>query len=446
MKHKWYRFSRVQIIALGFFIVIGCGTLLLMLPFATKGPENATFTQALFTATSASCVTGLILKDTFTYWTIFGQVVIIVLIQLGGLGFMTMATIFLSFMRKNVGLGKRELMVESINANHVGGIVPLTKMIFKYTVIFELSGALLLSTRFIPDFGIKRGIYYSIFHSISAFCNAGFDLMGIYEPFSSLVPYYNDVIVNITIMLLITIGGLGFLVWADIRQNGLSFKRYCLHTKIVLTTSAILTFGGAILFFILEFNNTGANISMGAKILTSFFNSVTARTAGFNTVNTAQLTNASKMLTSFLMLIGGSSGSTAGGVKTTTIAVIVIFSINSIKHNQHTTVFRRSLNDDCLKKAVSVFTLNAFLALAGAFVISALNDFPLVDIVYETFSAIGTVGLTTGITSQLCMVSWYILIFLMYCGRVGSVGFASALLEKRARPAVTYPVENITIG
>ena len=252
--------------------------------------------------------------------------------------------------------------------------------------------------------------------------------------------------VNITIMLLITIGGIGFLVWEDIRKNGLHFKRYCLHTKIVLTTSAVLTFGGAILFFLLEYKRMCAGMSLGNKILTALFNSVTSRTAGFSTTDAGQLCDASKMLMSFLMLIGGSSGSTAGGIKTTTIAVIAIFSLNSIRRNQYTTVFRRSLDDECLKKAVSVFALNTFLAFAGAFIISIFNDLPLIDIAYETFSAIGTVGLTTGITNQLTPASWYILIFLMYCGRVGSVGFAGALLEKKAKPAVTYPVERITIG
>lgn len=440
------KLSHIQIIALGFFLMIMTGTFLLMLPISSQSRQWTTAIDALFTAASASCVTGQVVRDTGTYWSTFGQVVIITLIQIGGLGFMTIATLFFLACRKRMGLRKRAVMVESISYTQVAGILPFVKRIVLGTLFFEGTGALILSIRFIPEFGLGKGIAYSVFHAISAFCNAGFDLMGIKEPYSSFCDYSGDWLVSSTLMFLIVMGGLGFMVWDDLWQKKLNVRRYCLHTKIVLTMSAVLVFGGAALFLLFERNNLGAAIPLHEQILTSLFDSVTARTAGFNTTDTARLTDASKLLTIILMFIGGNSGSTAGGVKTTTIAVILIYAVCGLRGHQHATVFGRRLEEDSLKKATYVFFTNLLLALCGTLVICGLQSFDVLDVMLECFSAIGTVGMTTGITRELNAVSKLVIIFLMYCGRVGSISFGSALLERRALPPVTAPAENITIG
>ncbi|MBE6562400.1 MAG: Trk family potassium uptake protein [Ruminococcaceae bacterium] len=437
-----YKLSHVQIIALGFFIMIAAGTLLLMLPFSSKSGEFTPFTTSLFTATSASCVTGLVLADTATHWSLFGQIVIITLIQIGGLGFMTIAVLFTMLFHRRAGLREREIMVESINQLQIGGILDITKMIFFGTLIFEGAGAVLLSLRFIPLFGWGRGIYYSVFHSISAFCNAGFDLMGTFSgEYSSLTAFYNDPLVSVTIMALITVGGIGFFVWDDLRKNKFRFKKYKLHSKLVLTVSLILTVGGALLFFIFE-----KGLPVGTRILNAFFDSVTARTAGFNTVDIAAYTGASKLLTVILMFIGGSSGSTAGGIKTTTVAVILIYTLAGARGKNSAEVFGRSLEENALKKAVYVFFVNLLLALGAACFICAAHGFSVIDVLLETFSAMGTVGMSTGITRELGTASKYIIILLMYLGRVGSISVAGALFEKRTKPAVTSPAEKILVG
>lgn len=440
------KLSHMQIIALGFFLMIMVGTVLLMLPISSRSGQWTAFIDALFTATSASCVTGQVVKDTGTYWSTFGHVVIIVLIQVGGLGFMTIATLFFLACRKRMGLRKRAVMVESISYSQVAGILPFVKKIVLGTLFFEGMGALLLSIRFIPEFGPGRGIAYSVFHAISAFCNAGFDLMGIKEPYSSFCDYSGDWLVSLTIMFLIVMGGLGFMVWEDIGQKKLDVRRYSLHTKIVLTMSAVLIFGSTALFFLFERDNLGAGLPLHEQVLTALFDSVTARTAGFNTTDTAGLTDSSKLLTIILMFIGGNSGSTAGGVKTTTIAVILIYTVCGLRGHQHATVFGRRLEEDSIKKATYVFFTNLLLALGGTLVICGVQKFDVLDVMVECFSAGGTVGMTTGITRELNTVSKLVIIFLMYCGRVGSISFGSALLEKRALPPVTAPTEKITIG
>ena len=440
------KMTHTQIIALGFFLMIMIGTVLLMLPISSKGRQWTGVIDALFTATSASCVTGQVVKDTGSYWSTFGHVVIITLIQIGGLGFMTIATLFFLTLRKRMGLRKRAVMVESISYTQVAGIVPFVKRIVCGTLLFEGMGAVLLSIRFIPEFGLGRGIAFSVFHAISAFCNAGFDLMGVKEPYSSFVDYSGDWLVSCTLMALIVIGGLGFMVWEDLLEKKWQVRRYSLHTKIVLAMSGLLIFGGAVLFFVFERNNLGAGLRVGDQILTALFDSVTARTAGFNTTDTAGLSGPSKLLTMMLMLIGGSSGSTAGGIKTTTVAVILVYTVCGLKGHQHATIFGRRLEDDSLKKATYVLFVNLLLALTGTLIICGIQDLGLVDVLFETFSAIGTVGMTTGITRDLSAVSRIVIIFLMYCGRVGSISFGSALLEKKALPPVTAPTEKITIG
>ena len=444
MKRK---FSQTRIIALGYILIIIVGTLLLMLPAASQSGKSAGFVPAMFTAVSASCVTGLVVLDTATSWTVFGQAIIITLIQIGGLGFMTIATMFSMLLKRRMGLREREIMVESINTQHIGGIMLLTRKIIAGTVLFETCGALLLATRFIPRFGPVKGIWYSVFHSVSAFCNAGFDLMGITEPYASLTGFSDDFVVNFTLCALIIIGGIGFLVWDDIGKKKLRFKYYQLHTKLVLTVTAILLVVPSILFFVFERDFTNAGLDLGHSVLNSIFDSVTARTAGFNTTDTAALSPASKILTIFLMFIGGSPGSTAGGIKTTTIAVIAVSTFNGITRRQSKGVFGRRLEKDALHKASSVAFTNMSLAIFGIIAICAFQPtLDIGDIIFECVSAIGTVGMSTGITRSLTLAPRLIIAFLMFCGRVGSVSFALALMEKRAAPPIKNPREKITIG
>ena len=440
------RFSYVQVIALGYAIMILVGTILLMMPFATSDGEGAEFTDALFTVTSASCVTGLIPVDTGTYWSFAGQAVIISLIQIGGLGFITIATLFLMLLRKRVGLREKELMIESINSSNIGGILRLTKKIVIGTLVFEGIGAIILTIRFAQDFHFGRALWFGVFHSVSSFCNAGFDLLGVIEPYSSLMHYSSDWIVTGTVMLLIVIGGIGFLVWEDIYKNGLYVKKYSFHTKLVLITTAVLIFGGAALIFIFERNFSHAGMTLGEQVLSALFGSVSARTAGMNVADTGVLSSAGKLVNIFLFFIGGSSGSTAGGIKTTTFAVLILHAISSMRGNAHTHALGRRISDDAVKKAVTVALTNLSLALIGTFIICAMQPLDLGDVLFETFSAIGTVGMTTGITRELTTVSRYIIIFLMYLGRVGSISFAAALIRKKAPPSISAPTEEIIIG
>lgn len=446
-QHKKAKLSNVQIIALGFFIMILVGTGLLMLPCATAVPGGASFGDALFTATSASCVTGLVLRDTGTYWSGFGQVVIIALIQVGGLGFMTIATLFLLLLRRRLGLREREVVVDSISHYQLHGLVPFIRRIFLGTLLAEGTGAVLLSIRFVPQFGWRRGIYYGVWHAVSAFCNAGFDLMGPHSgPFASFVDYAGDPLVVLTLCGLILVGGAGFLVWDDLLRCKWRWRRYRLQTKVVLFVNLVLVAGGTALFLLLERSNLGLGRPAGEQLLAALFDAVTPRTAGFNTTDTAALTSGSTLLTMVLMFIGGSPGSTAGGIKTTTVAVLFLHTAAGVRRRQSPSAFGRSIEDDALKKAVSVFFTNLTLALAGGLVICAVQTLPLRDVLFETFSAIGTVGMTTGVTRSLAPLSQLVIVFLMYCGRVGSISFAVALMEKKAPPPVTLPRERITIG
>ena len=441
--NKARQLTYVQTIALGFFLIILLGTLLLMLPISSKSGTVTGFVPALFTATSASCVTGLVVVDTGTYWTFFGQAVILVLIQIGGLGFMTIATLFSRLVKHRMSMRERGVMATSISSNSFGRITEITRTIGSGTLIFEAVGAVMLCIRFIPERGFAEGLWFGIFHSVTAFCNAGFDILGDY---ASLTAYYDDALVCVTIMLLITIGGIGFLVWDDVKRNGLRWRRYELQTKLVLSTSAILTFGGAVVFFFLERNRMNADMSFGEQVLVSFFSSVTPRTAGFNSVDTAALSPGSKLLTMILMFIGGSSGSTAGGVKTSTVAVLAVCLASGVLGKRDPEIFgRRISNDDARRAGVMVF-MNISLALGGALLISLAQDFELTDLLFEVMSAMGTVGMTTGITRDLSSFSALIITLLMYIGRVGSISFAMALLERRAHSPVRCPEEAVTIG
>lgn len=440
--------SRTQFIAVGFLIIILTGTVLLMLPISSRSSTTTPFLDALFTATSATCVTGLVVKDTFTHWSYFGQGVILLMIQIGGLGFITIGVFLATFLRKKIGLSERGLAQESMNTLQIGGVVRMVKNIVRGTFFFEGIGALILSCRFmmLGTLDVLESIYYGIFHSVSAFCNAGFDLFGRFEEYSSLVSFVDDPIVNITIMSLIIIGGIGFIVWEDLRIHRFKVKHYMLHTKIVLSTTIIITLISSAIFFILEYHHAMADLSFFGKIWASLFASVTARTAGFNTIDVASLTTSSKMLTNVLMFIGGSPGSTAGGIKTTTFTILIFSIWSMLRQKTGCNIFKRRIEDHTIRKASIVFILDLSLAIMAVIAISAIESFLLEDILLEVFSAIGTVGMSTGITRSLGVASRIVIILLMYCGRLGSLSFALFFAEKKKAEAVKLPVEKITIG
>lgn len=442
------KMTYVRVIALGYLLVIISGTLLLLLPAATKAGEETGFLTALFTAASATCVTGLVTVDTYIHWTTLGHMIILTMIQIGGLGFMTMGVLFAMFLRKRITLRTRGLLQESMNTLHMGGIVRLVRLTLIGTAIIEGIGALLLSFRFIPVFGLGKGIFYSVFHSVSAFCNAGFDLMGGYSgEYSSLTKFHGDIIVNIVIMALIIIGGIGFFVWSDIKKQKLHIKKYMLHTKIVLFVTAVLLIGGTVLFLIFENDNLLAGMGVRDKLLAASFSSVTARTAGFNTIDTAGLTNASKLLTIVLMFIGGSPGSTAGGVKTVTAMVLIAYVWSNLRGSRGVNIFKRRMDDDVIRKASNVVVISMLLAVtASVFICFLQPELKVEEILFEVFSAIGTVGMSTGVTRELETGARIIIILLMYCGRIGSMSFALSFMEGRKAAPVQLPTEKIMIG
>ena len=435
------KLSSSQIILFGFAGVILVGTLLLLLPFATNSGEGATFWDALFTSTSAVCVTGLIVQDTATYWSGFGQAVILLMIQIGGMGVITVAAAITMASGKKISLMQRSTMQDAISAPQVGGIVRFTGFILKGILLFELLGALVLMSVFVPEYGLK-GIWLAVFHSISAFCNAGFDLMGTTSPFSSLTAYAAHPVVNITVMLLIVIGGIGFLTWQDIRQNGLHFKRYRMQSKVVLATTGILFVLPTIYFFFFEFPAE----PMGRRLLLSLFQAVTPRTAGFNTADLTALSETGQTLTIGLMLIGGSPGSTAGGMKTTTVAVLFACVVAIFRRRENGRFFGRRIADDTVKNAVTVFLMYITLFLIGGMIISRVENLPILTCLFETASAIGTVGLTLGITPGLHLISKLILICLMFLGRVGGLTLIFATLSATKNTLSRLPLEKITVG
>lgn len=436
------RLSTSQIIILGFAAVILAGSLLLMLPIAAADGHMTPFADALFTATSAVCVTGLVVHDTATYWSAFGQTVIILLIQVGGMGVVTIAVALYSISGKRISLKQRSTMQESISAHKLDGIVGMTGFIIKMTIIFELLGALLLSPVFVPQFGLLRGIGYSLFHSVSAFCNAGFDLMGINAQYSSITSYVAHPLVNLVIMALIVIGGIGFLTWDDIRCNKLHFKRYQLQSKVAIVTSLLLIFIPAVYFFFFELSDMDA----APRLLGSLFQSVTARTAGFNTIDLTLLSECGVFIMIMLMLVGGSPGSTAGGMKTTTLAVLIANAICVFRHRDSARFFGRRVSDDTVRSASTIFAMYLTLFIAGALIISRVEQLPLLTCLFETASAIGTVGLTLGITPELGQLSRAILIFLMYMGRVGGLTLIFATTAPSQGISARYPQGKLTVG
>ena len=430
-----------RVISAGFLGLILLGALLLMLPISSQSRTVTPFADTLFTAVSASCVTGLIVRDTATHWSFFGQAVILTMIQIGGMGVITIGLTVARLSGKKIGLRFRGMMQDSISAPQVGGILHLTKFILKTTAIIELSGALLLYPVFLKDFGPLKGIWYAIFHSVSAFCNAGFDLMGVREPFSSLTSYGSNIYFNIVIMLLIVTGGIGFLTWDDIVHQRQNFRKYRLQSKIFLMTTGFLLIVPAILFFFTEY----ADESMTPRVLHSMFQSVTARTAGFNTADLAQMRESGQAVMTVLMLIGGCSGSTAGGMKTSTVAVLFLAARSVFLRKTDVECFQRRISADTVRTAGAILFMYTALFLPAGIAISLIDGQPLVTCLFETGSALGTAGLTLGITASLSLPSHMILMILMYAGRVGGLTLIYAAFASGSETS-KKPLEKVTVG
>ena len=440
IKNHKFTLTSSRVIIFGFAGLIIAATIMLCLPISSASGGVTPLIDAAFTATSATCVTGLITNDTATYWSPFGQVLILILIQIGGMGVVTVAIGLSRISGKKIGLLGRSFMQDSISAPRLGGIMKFTGFIVITALSVELLGALLLLPSFCTEFGVK-GIWYSFFHSVSAFCNAGFDVMGHRGKFSSLTSLKSDISVNIVIILLIIIGGIGFATWNDIKTHGFRFRKYSLQSRVILVATAIFILIPAVYFFFAEF----AGMKGTDRVLASIFQSVTLRTAGFNTVDFSNLKDASLGIMIVFMLIGGAPGSTAGGMKVTTVVVLFYSAFSVFRRKKEVNIFNRSIDDENVKTAAAIFMMYITLFFIGGVMISMYDNIPLKNCLFETASAIGTVGLTTGITTGLSSFSKCILIFLMYIGRVGglTVVFAAA---KSSLTVAKLPLEKITVG
>ena len=440
--YKKKHMTSFQLIIMGFAGVILLGTVLLMLPFSSAEKVITPFHEALFTATSAVCVTGLVVKDTGSYWSLAGQTIILALIQIGGLGVVTVAASVSLLSGKKISLMQRSTMQNAISAPKVGGIVRLTRFILRGTFLIEAAGTVLLLPVFMGDYG-KKGIWMSVFHSISAFCNAGFDILGTDSSmFPSLTRYSGNILINLVIMLLIITGGIGFLTWDDIYTNKLNFKRYRMQSKIILMTTACLILFPTVFFYICD----PTKLPMEKRLLAAAFQSVTTRTAGFNTINISEMSEASKAVMILLMLIGGSPGSTAGGMKTTTFSVLILNAIATFRSQENAGAFGRRLEYHVIKNAATIAMLYFALFFGGGIAISVYEGLPLLNCLYEAASAVGTVGLTLGITPELHVFSQVVLIILMYLGRVGGLTLIYAVFSGRNKGNAKLPLEKITVG
>lgn len=439
--NKKKKLSAFQIIILGFAAMVFVGAGLLMLPAASK--EGVThFHEALFTAVSSTCVTGLVVKDTATHWSYFGQAVILGLIQVGGLGIITVASVFTLFSGRKFSLMQRNTIKEAMSAPQLGGLAHIIGFVFKWTLIFELAGAGIMMPTFCRDFG-PRGVWMSIFHSVSCFCNAGFDIMGREgAKFSSMTYYMSSPVINITLICLIIVGGIGFFTWEDFAVNKLRFKKFRMQTKVILVTSIILIFLPMLFFYFSEFSGLAA----GQRLLNSFFQSVTTRTAGFNTADLSAMSEGGKGLTTLLMLIGGSPGSTAGGMKTTTIAVLYANAIAVFRRREDPQFFGRRVDASAVKNSATILMMYATLFIGGAMIINIAETIPISHCLYETASAVGTVGLTLGLTPTLGILSRIVLMVLMFFGRVGGLTLIYAALSSMEKIPSRLPEEKIIVG
>lgn len=440
---KKIKLNGVQILALGFLIAIIIGAILLSLPISSSSGESTNLLDSLFTSTSAVCVTGLVTLDTSSHWSTFGQTVIMTLIEIGGLGFMSFAVLISLILGKKITLRERLVMQEAMNTYSIQGLVKMVRYVLIFTVSVQFFGALLLSTQFVPEYGISKGIFYSIFHSISSFCNAGFDLFG-----TSLMGYSSNAVVILVISALIIIGGLGFTVLLEIYEFK-GIKKLSLHSKLVIITSLILIVGGTILMFLFELNNTATfgNMNFKDKLLNSFFASVSPRTAGFNSVVTTDMTMASKFLTIILMIIGGSPGSTAGGLKTVTCGILFLTVLSVIRGREDTEVFGRRFTKEVVYKSFTIVSIALALVIGVTMVLSYTEvGASFIDLLYEATSALGTVGLTLGLTPKLSSIGKVLIMIMMYLGRVGPLTVMLALTRKKKKSGYKYPEGKILIG
>ena len=444
-KMRNYKLNGVQTLAIGFFLIIFIGGIILSLPISSVNGEYTNFLDALFTSTSAVCVTGLVTIDTGTYWNEFGQIIIMLLIEIGGLGFMSFTTFVAILLGKKITLRERLVMQEAMNTFSIQGLVKMVQYVIGFTFAVQFFGALLMSTQFIPEFGFGKGLFYSVFHSISAFCNAGFDLFGNY---SSLTGYASNAVIILTISAIIIIGGLGFTVWLEI-YNYRGIRKLSVHSKIVILITTILIVGGTIMMFLLEYSNpeTIGNMNMVDKATNSIFAAVTPRTAGFNSISTDGMTTAGKFLTILLMFIGGSPGSTAGGLKTATFGLVILSVISVIKGREDTEAFGRRFPKELVYKAFALLIIAMGLVITVTMLLSITESGEaFIDLLYEATSAFGTVGLTTGVTQRLSSAGKVIIMITMYCGRVGPLTVALALASRRRKSGYKYPEGKILIG
>ncbi|MCR5006552.1 MAG: Trk family potassium uptake protein [Clostridiales bacterium] len=434
--------SSFQIIIAGFGGLILLGTLLLMLPVSSRSGQWTSLEEAWFTSTSAVCVTGLVVHDTATYWSAFGKAIILILIQIGGLGLVNVTAFFALVSGRRISLFQRSLLQESVSAPQVGGIVKMVRFICIVVFAIEVLGAIVMMPIFCDAYGAS-GIWMSVFHSVSAFCNAGFDVMGGRTgKYSSLTAFSANAGIVLPICLLIIIGGIGFYTWQDMVDNRLHFKKYRMQSKVIITTTLILILVPAVLFFLHDF----AAYPLKERLSLSFFQAVTPRTAGFNTADLSLMTGTGRTLMIALMLIGGSPGSTAGGIKTTTIAVLVANAAAIIRRKKSVKMFGRRIEDSNVKTAATLLTLYLFFAITGACIISTVEDLPVASCLFETVSAIGTVGLSLGLTPGLGLVSHIILILLMFFGRVGGLTLLFAAVNSNGVEVSQYPIEKIHVG
>ena len=439
---KHFKLSGAQTILLGFAAMIIVGAFLLILPISSRSGEWTKISDALFTATSASCVTGLIVYDTWQHWTWFGQIVILSLIQIGGMGVVTMTTLLTKLIGVKIGLRARTTLQEAVAAPNLGEIMKYTRFICIGCVIFEACGALLMSPVFIMEYGPLKGIWLSVFTSISAFCNAGFDLNGSHGAFSSMMPYMDNPVIVITLVLLILTGGLGFLTWMDIRRHGLKFYKYSTQSKIIIIMELILVLVPMVYLWFGEYKG----LPLDQRFLASLFQAVTPRTAGFNTTDYNTFSGTGIVMTMILMLIGGAPGSTAGGMKITTVAILFFTMISVFKREKAPAVFKRRITQEAISGAVAVFMLDILITVFGAMFISKIEDIAFLKALFESASAVGTVGLSMGITPTLTIFSKIILILSMYTGRVGGLTLVFAAISRRSTVNKQYPADNIAVG
>lgn len=445
---RLFKINELQVLIFGFLSIILIGAVLLCLPVSSQNHRYTNFLDAMFMSTSATCVTGLAIVDTGTYWSYFGKSVILLLIQIGGLGFMAFSTLLALLSGRRITLRERLLIKQSLDSFNIQGLIKISKYILIFTFLIESMGAAVLSVQFVPEFGFAKGMFYSVFHSISAFCNAGMDLMG---KDRSLTPYYDNLVVILTVSALIIIGSLGFYVWQEIYslKSFKGIKRISLNSKVCITMTVILLVSGTVLFFLFEFNNPGTmkEMTLGNKLLSSFFASASSRTAGFNSISLQDMSGSSKSLIVAFMFIGGAPGSTAGGIKITTAALIVMTAVSAVRGRQETEIYNRTIKKELVYKAIVILVIDTFLVLVSFMILGVTEkNESLQTIFFECVSAFGTVGLTAGLTAELSSIGKIVIIAIMFFGRLGGLTIVLSMTNRKLPRSIKYPEDRILIG